>query len=169
MLSSPVLVLNASYEAISITSVRKAIILVMKGVAHVEATSGKVLRAARMSLPQPSVVRLLEYRKIPLRANVLSRRNILVRDRYTCVYCRKKLSNSELTLDHVIPQSRGGGSDWDNLVAACKPCNNRKGSQTPQEAGLTVPKRPKFSIHTARHLVRQVGEDNAIWRPYLFY
>lgn len=169
MLNSPVLVLNGSYEPISITSVKKAIILICKGAAIVEETYSRSLRAARITMPVPSVIRLLRYRHIPRRANVVSRRNILTRDRFTCTYCRSKLTAKELTLDHVMPRSRGGASDWANLVACCYACNNRKGNKTPEEAGLTLPKRSIYSIHTSRHLVRQAGEDNEAWRRYLFY
>ena len=77
----------------------------------------------------PSVIRLLEYRRIPHQTRALSRKNILLRDRNTCQYCQKVLIASELTLDHVIPRSRGGASSWENLVACCRDCNRRKGSQ----------------------------------------
>lgn len=169
MLTSSVLVLNASYEPISICSARKAIMLVLKGIARTEETTGTVIRSARMSFPQPSVIKLEEYRRIPVRANILSRRNILLRDRFTCAYCKKKLTGVNLTLDHVVPKSRGGADEWSNLVACCRPCNNRKGSRTPEEAGLPVPKRAAYSIHTSRHLVRQSGEENESWKKYLFY
>ncbi len=169
MLNSPVLVLNTAYEPVAICSVKKAVTLVFKGAAAVEANSGRVLRAARMTFPRPSVIRLLTYRHLPRRANVVSRRNILIRDRFACQYCKKVLPAAGLTLDHVIPRSRGGASDWGNMVACCYACNNKKGSRTPEEAGLTLPKRSIYSIHTSRHLVRQAGEDNELWRPYLFY
>ncbi len=169
MLNSPVLVLNASYEPISICSVKKAVILVMKGAACVQENYARHLRAARIKMPVPSVIRLLTYRHLPRRANVVSRRNILIRDRYICQYCKDKHAPGSLTLDHVIPRSRGGASDWGNLVACCYSCNNRKGNKTPEEAGLTLPKRSIYSIHTSRHLVRQAGEDNELWRKYLFY
>lgn len=169
MLSTPVLVLNASYEPISITSARKAVSLVLKGIACIEAHSGQAIRSARQVWPLPSVIRLAEYRKIPVRANVLCRKNIFMRDRFTCQYCRKKLIGANLTLDHVMPVSRGGKFEWNNLVSCCKPCNNRKGNRTLEEAGLTLPKRSMYSIHTSRHLVRQAGEDNETWKKYLFY
>lgn len=169
MLRTPVLVLNASFEPISITTARKAIVLVMKGLAYVEQRSNEVLRSARLTIPLPSVIRLLYYRRLPRRVNVVSRRNILTRDRFTCQYCKEKFPASDLTMDHVIPRSRYGASDWGNLVTCCKPCNNRKGNQTPAEAGLDLPLRALYSVHTSRHLVRQAGEENADWRPYLFY
>jgi 5-methylcytosine-specific restriction endonuclease McrA len=92
----------------------------------------------------PSVIRLLEYRRIPHQTRALSRKNILMRDRYTCQYCQKTLPSSEMTLDHVIPRSRAGETTWENLVACCHHCNNKKGCRTPEEAGmkLTRPPRP---------------------------
>jgi 5-methylcytosine-specific restriction endonuclease McrA len=118
----------------------------------------------------PSVIRLLEYRRIPQQSRALSRKNILLRDRYTCQYCYRVLPSVELTLDHVQPRSRGGGSSWENLVACCHPCNNRKGSRTPEEAGMKLAKAPRpFSLHTSRHIMRMLGNTDARWRKYLFY
>ncbi len=118
----------------------------------------------------PSVIRLLEYRRIPHQTRALSRKNILMRDRYTCQYCLKVLPAGELTLDHVIPRSRAGESAWENLVACCHHCNNRKGSRTPEEAGMKLARQPRpFSLHTSRHLMRLLGKGDEQWRKYLFY
>ena len=109
------------------------------------------------ALPVPSVIRLLEYRRIPFQGRALSRKNILVRDRYTCQYCHKTFSGGDLTLDHVIPRSRAGETSWENMVACCHTCNNRKGSRTPEEAGMRLLRQPRpFSLHTSRHLMRLV-------------
>src|ERR671939_1036393 len=103
----------------------------------------------------PSVIRLLEYRRIPHQTRALSRKNILLRDRNTCQYCGTALGSSELTLDHVIPRSRGGQSTWENLVACCHGCNRRKGSQSPAEAGMKLLREPRsFNLHTSRHIMR---------------
>ena len=101
---SPVLVLNASYEPINVCAARRAIILVLKGVAMMEEANGHHLHAARIAIHVPSVIRLLEYRRIPHQTRALSRKNILLRDRNTCQYCGKILAAGELTLDHVIPR-----------------------------------------------------------------
>src|SRR5262245_15883161 len=132
----PVLVLNASYEPINICAARRALVLVLKGVASAEEVTHHHVASARKTLRLPSVIRLLEYRRIPHQARALSRKNILMRDRYTCQYCHKTMPSSELTLDHVIPRSRAGETTWENLVACCHPCNNKKGSRTPEEAGF---------------------------------
>jgi 5-methylcytosine-specific restriction endonuclease McrA len=169
-LQKPVLVLNASYEPINICAARRALVLVLKGVASAEELSNNSIHSARKSVKLPSVIRLLEYRRIPHQTRALSRKNILMRDRYTCQYCHKTLPSSEMTLDHVIPRSRAGESTWENLVACCHRCNNRKGSRTPDEAGMKLARLPRpFSLHTSRHLMRLLGKGDDQWRKYLFY
>lgn len=169
-LQKPVLVLNASYEPINICAARRALVLVLKGVASAEEESTHHIHSARKAMKLPSVIRLLEYRRIPHQTRALSRKNILMRDRYTCQYCHRTLPSSELTLDHVVPRSRAGESNWENLVACCNPCNNRKGSRTPEEAGMKLARQPRpFSLHTSRHLMRMLGKSDEQWRKYLFY
>jgi 5-methylcytosine-specific restriction endonuclease McrA len=170
LLHLPVLVLNASYEPVNITPVRRAVVLVFKGVATAEEEDGAFIHSARVSFRVPSVIRLLEFRRIPHQSRALSRKNILLRDRYSCQFCGRVLPASELTLDHVVPRSRGGRTDWDNLVACCHPCNNRKGDRLPEEAGLTLLRVPRpFSLHTSRQLMRMMGKSDERWRKYLFY
>src|SRR6478752_7486875 len=130
-LLAPVLVLNASYEPINVCAARRALVLVLKGVAMTEEENGHFLHSARVAMRLPSVIRLLEYRRIPHQSRALSRKNILLRDRNTCQYCGELLTASDLTLDHVVPRSRGGASTWENLVACCHSCNRRKGNQMP--------------------------------------
>jgi 5-methylcytosine-specific restriction endonuclease McrA len=169
-LHNPVLVLNASYEPINICAARRAIVLVLKGLAHPEEMSTGMLHAARRQFPVPSVIRLLEYRRIPHQNRALSRKNILMRDRYVCQYCAKTGQSASLTLDHVVPRSRGGETAWENLVACCHECNNRKGSRTPEEANMKLARVPRpFSLHTSRHLIRLLGRGEDQWRKYLFY
>src|SRR6202047_208052 len=169
-LQKPVLVLNASYEPINICAARLALDLVLKGVPAAEEESTHAVHSTRRSMRLPSVIRLLEYRRIPHQTRALSRKNILMRDRYTCQYCLRILPSAELTLDHVIPRSRSGESAWENLAACCHPCNNRKGSRTPDEAGMKLTRQPRpFSLHTSRHLMRLLGKSDEQWRKYLFY
>ncbi len=169
-LQAPVLVLNASYEPINVCAARRAIVLVLKGVAMAEEENGHYLHAARVTLRVPSVIRLLEYRRIPHQTRALSRKNILLRDRSTCQYCGAVLPSSDLTLDHVIPRSRGGISAWENLVACCHTCNRRKGNQLPVEAGMKLLREPRtFTLHTSRHIMRLLGHSDDKWRKYLFY
>ncbi|MCW5976628.1 MAG: HNH endonuclease [Bryobacteraceae bacterium] len=169
-LHQPVLVLNASYEPINVCAARRALVLVLKGVASTLEQSQRFVASERARLPLPSVIRLLEYRRIPHQSRALTRKNILLRDRYTCQYCLKSVPAGELTMDHVLPRSRGGASSWENLVACCIPCNNHKGSRTPDEAGMRLARLPRpFTLHTSRHLMRLLGHSDDQWRKYLFY
>jgi 5-methylcytosine-specific restriction endonuclease McrA len=170
LLQQPVLVLNATYEPINVTAVRRAIVLVLKGVASAEEEDGAYVHGARLVLRIPSVIRLTEFRRIPYQTRALSRKNVLLRDRYTCQFCGRVLSAHELTLDHVIPRSRGGHTDWDNLVACCHKCNNQKGDRMPEEAGLELLRPPRpFTLHTSRQIMRMLGRSDERWRKYLFY
>ncbi|HEY5162150.1 MAG TPA: HNH endonuclease [Terriglobales bacterium] len=169
-MTAPVLVLNASYEPINVCAARRAIVLVLKGVAMAEEENGHYLHSTRISIRVPSVIRLLEYRRIPHQTRSLSRKNILLRDRNICQYCGTVLPSSELTLDHVIPRSRGGASTWENLVACCHSCNRRKGNQSVHEAGMKLMREPRaFNLHTSRHIMRLIGHSDDKWRKYLFY
>jgi len=167
---APVLVLNASYEPINVCAARRAIVLVLKGVAITEEVNGHFLHSTRLTMRLPSVIRLLEYRRIPHQSRALSRKNILLRDRNTCQYCGTVLPSSELTLDHVVPRSRHGASTWENLVACCHVCNRKKGNRLPTEAGMKLLREPRaFSLHTSRHIMRLMGHSDEKWRKYLFY
>jgi 5-methylcytosine-specific restriction endonuclease McrA len=170
-LQRPVLVLNASYEPINICGARRALVLVLKGVAKTEEEHGAILHAARLHIPMPSVIRLLEYRRIPHQTRALSRKNILLRDRNSCQYCGLVLPPAELTLDHVVPRSRGGLSTWENLVACCHTCNRKKGNHLLAELTSTkLLREPRpFSLHTSRHIMRMIGHSDQKWRKYLYY
>ena len=161
-MQTPVLVLNASYEPINICGTRRALVLILKGVARSEEEHAIHLHAARVRMPMPSVIRLLEYRRIPHQSRALSRKNILLRDRNTCQYCGSCLPAGELTLDHVIPRSRGGVSTWENLVACCHICNRRKGNQMIHELeDMKLLREPRpFSLHTSRHIMRMIGNSD---------
>jgi 5-methylcytosine-specific restriction endonuclease McrA len=162
-----VLVLNASYEPINIVSARRAIALVMKGAALTEENSVHVVRTPTASYRIPSVVRLLVYRKMPRQNRAVSRKSIMLRDRHACQYCNDALPAQKLTLDHVVPRSRGGGSTWENLVACCKACNNRKADRTPAEAGMFLSRKPaQIGIHAKHRLM--IGAAEPGWDQYLF-
>jgi 5-methylcytosine-specific restriction endonuclease McrA len=169
ILQMPVLVLNASYEPINICGARRALVLVLKGVARTEEEHGLVLHAQRSRVAMPSVIRLLEYRRIPYQTRALSRKNILLRDRNTCQYCGETFGPGDLTLDHVIPRSRGGDSTWENLVACCHACNRRKGNRMLDEIDdMILLREPRpFSLHTSRQIMRMLGRADDRWRQYL--
>jgi 5-methylcytosine-specific restriction endonuclease McrA len=163
----PVLVLNRSYEPISICSARRALTLLIKGAARVEEEHDYfVWKTMRM----PSVIRLENYAKVPRVRQQVTRRNIFTRDQFTCQYCEKKLPANQLTVDHVFPKSRGGPESWENLVACCYPCNRRKANRTPDEANMTLLREPRaVTLHTTRALMRAAALDDAKWRKHLYY
>ena len=167
LMRRPVLQLNASYEAVRIVPARRALTLITKGVALVEVpTDIQVHRGIYL----PSVIRLRTYRHIPIRMQVVSRKNIFLRDGERCLYCGERFKTSELTLDHVLPKSRGGDGSWSNLVSCCQRDNHRKGDRTPEEAGMKLIHRPlPQNIHTPRFLLRSMGMDiDESWSKFLW-
>lgn len=164
-LSGHVLVLNQDYRAVSVCSVERAVVLLLLRKAEmVHAHPARVIRSARAQHPWPSIVRLKVYVQVPYRGIMLTRRNVLRRDRYRCQYCG---TGERLTIDHVLPKSRGGQDTWENLVAACVPCNNRKGNRTPEEAGMQLA-RPPFRPSHVMFIRDYVGTFDEQWKPYLF-
>jgi 5-methylcytosine-specific restriction endonuclease McrA len=141
--------------------------MLFKGVALLEKESEHEVRSPSTALCVPNVVRLAEYVSVP-RCNVrFSRKNVFLRDQHTCQYCGSRLPVSLLTIDHVVPISRGGANSWKNVVTACKKCNNAKGDRTPKEAGMDIgrkPTVPSVYIHMSRFAVIP---DNS-WNEYLF-
>jgi 5-methylcytosine-specific restriction endonuclease McrA len=137
-----VLVLNASYEPLNVCSVRRAHVLVFKGKAEVLEEHATPLRSASDTFARPHVIRLVRYVRVPRTAQrKISRRALFARDEWSCVYCGT--SGGRLTLDHVVPRSRGGDSVWENVVTACAPCNLRKGDRTPEEASMKLRRLPR--------------------------
>jgi 5-methylcytosine-specific restriction endonuclease McrA len=161
-----VLILNQNYEPMSICNVKKAIILLWLGKAElIEADRRKSVRSVSMSMPFPSIVRLGVYVQIPYKKIILSRKNILRRDGHRCQYCGR--ADLTLTVDHIHPKAKGGEDTWENLVAACVDCNNRKGDRTPEEAHLKLNRKPMKPNHVSfiRHFVGNIDDS---WKPYLF-
>lgn len=138
-----VLVLNASYEPINVCTLRRATVLVLKERAEVIERRAGTVRSERLALERPCVIRLVRYVRIPrdVHRRKITRKAVLARDSYTCQYCGSE--SHGLTVDHVVPRSRGGSSAWDNIVAACAPCNRKKGSKLPAEAMMPLRSRPK--------------------------
>lgn len=164
-MSGYVLVLNLDYSALTICSVERAVILVhLQKADLVEALPDRFVRSPSCKFPWPSIVRLKGYVKVPYKRVMISRKNILRRDRFRCQYCG---SRDRLTIDHVMPKSRGGRDRWDNLVAACTPCNNRKGNRTPDEAGMRLARKP-FRPNHVMFIRDYIGSVDDTWKPYLF-
>lgn len=139
-----VLKLDSSYRPIQVISWQEAISMVLVGRATlVESRSDVNVRSATKSYPVPSVISINRYvnkSRISLR---VTRKNLFWRDNYTCQYCRLRFSKSELTIDHVTPKSAGGPKTWENIVAACRKCNQKKGSKLPREANMIPMRRPQ--------------------------
>jgi 5-methylcytosine-specific restriction endonuclease McrA len=138
--NNAVLVLNQNYEPLNVCNIRRALVLVIGGKAEVLEAKTLSMHSAQESFPAPSVIRLVYLIRRPRPRVKLTRREIFMRDNYTCQYCDRQVS--DLTIDHVIPRSRGGHHSWDNVVSACKACNHRKGGKSIAEARMNLRKEP---------------------------
>ena len=145
----------------------RAIHLLMADKAEVIESDSLVIHSQRLSFPAPVVVRLLYYVHVPHNLPMpLSRRAILLRDGFTCQYCGSQPGREHLTIDHIMPRSRGGHTDWENTVAACGACNRKKANRTPEEANMKLlrpPVRPRFWA-----MALMMVPSNDAWRKYLF-
>lgn len=138
---SRVLVLNADYRPINVCPVRRAVVLLLKEKAEAVEYGATQLRSETTTLTSPMVIRLVTYVRLPYDSRRrITRKAILARDAWACQYCG---SGSSLTIDHVVPRSKGGAHEWTNVVASCWPCNKRKGSALPREVGMRLRRRPK--------------------------
>ena len=163
---SRVLVLNASYEPINVCTVRRATVLVLKSRAEVIEKGEGVLHSERLELDRPCVIRLVRYVRIPrdVHRRKITRKAVLARDAYTCQYCGHEAHG--LTVDHVIPRSRGGESVWENIVASCAPCNRKKGNRLPREVAMHPRSHPKPPGPTVFIRIASPRIPLA-WEPYL--
>lgn len=165
-MSRKVLVLNATYEPLNVCTVKRAIVLMLKKKAEALETTSRAYRSETRAIPVPSVIRLSYFVRVP-RGDVrkVSRRAVLARDSHRCQYCG---SRSHLTIDHVIPRSRGGSSSWDNIVTSCAPCNARKGDRLPREANMVLARAPRPPEPLA-FIYMAVTEIHRSWHRYLEY
>ncbi len=166
LLDQGVLVLNRHWTAIHVCTVRRALALLFQDLAHVvtedyqaldfdswrdvsasRPRDGSFIHTPQYAICAPDVIVLARYNRMPPRKVKFNRRNIFLRDNFTCQYCGAKPRRDELTIDHIVPRSRGGGSTWDNVALACVKCNAKKGNLSLKEAGLSLvrpPKRPHW-------------------------
>jgi 5-methylcytosine-specific restriction endonuclease McrA len=160
-----VLVLNASYEPLNVTTVRRAHVLVFKGKAEVIEQLEHPLHSATDTYPWPHVIRLVTYVRVPRTVQrKISRRALFARDGWRCVYCGT--GGGRLTLDHVVPRSRGGDSVWENVVTSCAPCNLRKGNRLPEEVAMKLRASPRAP--TPVLFIRLAAPTiPSGWKPYL--
>ncbi len=167
-MSAEVLVLNASYEPLNLISTRRAILLLIKDKAEIIEATDRMIRAASTELPQPLVIRLRRYIKLPHNLSLpLTRRLVYARDQYTCQYCGGHFPASQLTLDHIIPKSRGGQKVWENIVTACKRCNQKKGNRTPQEAHMHLIRQPYRPRYIALVWLKAPHARHPAWEKYI--
>jgi 5-methylcytosine-specific restriction endonuclease McrA len=168
-----VLLLNASYEPLRVVSVKRAVGLLMSGTAEgVEGVAAR-LRTPSTVFEVPAVLRLRYYVNVPRRGAAWNRRGVLARDNHTCIYCGarsgdkrggRRITRADLTVDHLVPRSRGGANTWGNTACACRWCNGRKGNRTPHEAGMRLrwePKTPRVNYLVV------AGDVPAEWKVYL--
>lgn len=168
-----VLLLNASYEPLSVIPQRRALSLLLRERVDAVTDETITLQGVAGALSIPTVLRLRRYINAPRRGVRWSRRNVMQRDRYTCIYCGVQAGNersgrlflrSDFTIDHIIPSSRGGRNTWSNTACACPACNSRKGDRTPHEAGMPLlwePKTPRVDYLVA------TGKVPSSWKIYL--
>jgi 5-methylcytosine-specific restriction endonuclease McrA len=160
-----VLVLNATFEPINVCSVRRAAVLLLKDKAEMLEHAAWELRSEHTAIPRPVVIRLVTFVKVPrdTHRRKITRRAVFARDGWTCQYCG---SRSNLTVDHVIPRSKGGASSWENIVASCAPCNRRKGDHLPERANMHPRRQPTApSPHVFIHVASPTIP--AAWRQWL--
>jgi 5-methylcytosine-specific restriction endonuclease McrA len=197
MLAQPVLVLNRLWQAVQVTTARRAFVLVYSGHAqivdnssgsyqthdflswhHLSAnyTGDDVVQTVTFRIRIPKIILLLIYDRIPKREVKLTRQNIYERDKNTCQYCGHKFDRTQLNLDHVIPREQGGKMTWENIVCSCIPCNTRKANRTPEQAGMRLirkPERPKWrpALHATFTKLREESwahfVDIAYWNVEL--
>ncbi len=192
-LDSSVLVLNKHYAAVRVVTARRAFCMLFKQIAEIVSVEDKEylsydfdswrevseyrakyerehhewVRCVRFELAVPRIIRLLWYDRLPRHPVKLNRRNIYARDHNRCQYCGKKFHTSELTLDHVVPRSRGGGASWANLVCCCVTCNVRKGGRIPREAGLRLIAEPVKPRRSPVVTLRLTSDKYASWKQFL--
>jgi 5-methylcytosine-specific restriction endonuclease McrA len=183
MIDAPVLVLNRHYQPVNVTSVRRALVMLYIGAARaldsqyqlfdftswsaLSAEYGEAVTTVKQRIRVPRIVVLQAYDRVPVGRIRFSRHNIFARDDHTCQYCGEPFPRRMLNLDHVVPRSRGGRSNWENIVTSCIECNFKKGGRTPEEAGMNLlrpPRRPRWSelVHPPRLRVRYRE-----WLPFL--
>jgi len=156
------LVLNASFEALCAVSVKRAVCLMTGGKAEVVSDTGRKVHSERLALPEPSVIRLVTYVRVPHDRRVaVTKRAVFSRDRFRCQYCGGPAEN----VDHIVPRSRGGSHTWTNVVAACRSCNSRKRDRLLCETSFrlhTIPRVPRGASWAIA-----LGPVRPDWAPYL--
>lgn len=172
MIAERTLLLNSSYEPLDVVSWEHAIILWCRGKVEVIAEHDRFIRSVTVKIKVPSIVRLLTYVRSRRKVDAVrfTRANIYGRDGHRCQYCGATMATEELTFDHVIPATQGGRKGWENIVSACIDCNRRKGSRTPEEAGMRLLRQPR-KPHAVAAMCFTVGLKRTpeAWRGFLYW
>lgn len=192
-LDSSVLVLNRLYMAVHVISARRAFAMLFRQAAEVlvyederynaydfsswlevsqardrfRSDGVEWVRAVKFDIMVPKIIRLLFYDRLPAQQVKFNRRNIFARDRNRCQYCGSRFPTTELSLDHVIPKSRGGRTIWENIVCACTECNARKGGRLPVEARMTLIRKPDRPKRSPVIRVKLSSEKYRCWQAFL--
>jgi len=163
------LLLNSSFEPLKVVSWKKAVIMVLLGKVEVVQEYERIIRGMSFALRLPAVIRLNHYIKKGSKIIKFSRQNLYLRDGGRCQYCGSPFSQRELTHDHVIPRSKGGETEWTNVVTCCLTCNLKKGGRTPEEAGMFLIRKPRAPIWIPL-LTMSLGlkETPEPWKDYLY-
>jgi len=164
-MEAPVLVLNANFEPINICNTRRAIGLILSGKADMVMNGRGYVHTVKLTIPQPSVIRLDLMIHRPRPRLKLTRREIFRRDNYTCQYCGRHAA--DLTLDHILPKHLGGEHTWTNVVTACPSCNHHKGGRKLEEAHMSLLHVPKEPPASATYLFGRHLENNDEWRQFI--
>ncbi|RMD50300.1 MAG: HNH endonuclease [Candidatus Thermofonsia bacterium] len=165
ILTQPVLLLNVNFEPLHVCTTKRALMLVLTGKAETIVNGRGYLHTVSESFEIPSVIRLSRMIKRPRPRITLTKREILRRDNYTCQYCGRK--SNHLTIDHVIPRHRNGRHAWDNVVAACAPCNRKKGGMDPEEANMKLLRKPFEPSPTAAYRFGRLLESHQEWVQFI--
>lgn len=161
----PVLLLNANFEPLNICNTRRAIGLMMTSKASLILNGRGFIRTVSQKYPRPSIIRLERMIKRPRIRVKLNKREVLRRDNYTCQYCGQRVPH--LTIDHIVPRSQGGELIWSNLVAACPPCNHRKGGRTLEQAHMRLLHTPIEPPSSAVYIYARHLTQNEDWIPFI--
>lgn len=164
-MDNSVLVLNQNYEPLNVCSTRRALLLVLGGKAEVLEHARGEFRSLSRSFQKPSVIRLVYLIRRPRPLVKLTRREVFLRDHYTCQYCGAH--TRELTLDHVVPRSKGGKHTWDNLVSACRQCNHRKGGRSLGETKMRLLHPPYRPVASSYYILHQYLDYYVEWRKFI--
>lgn len=157
--------LNVTHQPLAVVPARRAVVLVLKEKAEVLVSNGQVFRSESLELDAPSVLRLRSFVRIPHRSHApLTRRAVFARDEWTCQYCGAE--RGSLTVDHVIPRSKGGPTAWHNIVTCCAPCNRRKGDRLPRQANM-VPRQPPSAPRSTIFISVAVPVIPQSWEQYI--